>query len=380
MKVALLTDSAAFAGTERHMLDLAHGLRELGIEAELVCPGQGEMAVRAREENLPVFGLESGGPRALAAINTLRGQLRSGRWDLIHAHNGRATLQAALARRLARRGGVVTTQHFIDPARTKRRGWRASLANRVHRWVDVRTDATVAISEAVKGALLARDATPPERVHVAINGVRDPAAARLSSPATIRAEQAVSAEQPLIVCVCRLEPEKSVETLVRAMPGVLGRFPDAVCLVGGAGSEQAKIAGEIERLGLGGSVRLLGFQKDPHSLMRAGTVFVLPSRAEPFGLALVEAMALGRPCVATRAGGPIEIIEEEVSGLLVPPDDPAAMALALQRLLADPSLRARLGAGARARYEEKFTLARMAQAIAAVYRAVVAKLSPGGKP
>ena len=371
MKVALLTDSKAFAGTERHLLDLAHMLRETGVDAVLACPGQGDLAARAREENLPVCDLESRGLRALAAVNTLRKNLRAGRWDVIHAHNGHSSLLAALARFLARRGALVTTQHFIDPARTKRRGWRAGLAGWAHRRVEGQTTAVIAISEAVKDALLRRDGTPPAKVHVAVNGIRDPAARPLRSPEAVRAEFGVDPLAPLIVCVCRLEPEKSVEILVQAMPAVLAAFPEAVCVVGGAGSEEASISGEIQRLGLARAVRLAGFQKDPHSLMGAATVFVLPSRAEPFGLALVEAMALGRACVATRAGGPLEIIVEETSGLLVPPDDPGALAAALRRLLADPVLRDRLGAGARARYDERFTVARMGEAIRAVYREAV---------
>ena len=377
MNVALLTDSEAFAGVERHLLDLAHVLREFGTNAQLVCPGRGELATLAREENLPVAGLESRGWHALAAVNTMRANLRAGRWDLIHAHNGRSALLAALARFLARRGALVTTQHFIDPARTKRRGWRAALARWAHRWVEGQTAAVIAISEAVKEALLTRDGTPAAKVHVAINGLRDPAAKTLHPPEAVRAEWGVPAAAPLIVCVCRLEPEKSVETLVRAMPAVLAGFPEAVCLIGGAGSERTSVASEIERLSLNRSVRLLGFQSDPHSLMAAGMIFVLPSRAEPFGLALVEAMALRRPCVATRAGGPLEIIGEETSGLLVPPDDPAALALALRRLLADLALRERLGAGARARYEARFTVARMGQVIGAVYGVAIDQSTAG---
>ena len=369
MKVALLTDSEAFAGTERHLLDLAYVLRETGVEATLVCPGGGEMAALARADGLPVYPLESRGFRALSAIHTLRRGLRAGRWDIVHAHNGRSALRAALARFLARRGALVTTQHFIDPARTKRRGWRASLAGMAHRWVDRQTAAVIAISEVVKDALLRRDGTPPAKVHVAVNGIRDPALRALRPSPQVRAALNLPAAGPLIVCICRLEPEKSVEILVRAMAAVRADFPDAVCVIGGEGAERAAITGEIRRLGLEDAVRLAGFQADPYSLMNAATVFVLPSRAEPFGLALVEAMALGLPCVAVRAGGPREIVTEEVSGLLVSVDDPAALAQALARLLTDADLRTLLGAGARARFEERFTVGRMGEAVLGAYRA-----------
>ncbi len=380
MKVALLTDSKAFAGTERHLLDLAHALREIGVDAVLACPGQGEMAAMAREERLPVHPWESRGLRALPAVNALRKNLRAGRWDVIHAHNGRSSLLAALAHFLARRGALVTTQHFIDPARTKRRGWQAWLARQAHRWVEAQTAAVIAISEAVKDALLRRDGTPPAKVHVVVNGIRDPATLPLRPPETVRAALGVDPLVPLIVCVCRLEPEKSVEILVQAMPAVRAEFPEAVCVIGGAGSEQAKISAEIRRLGLERAVQLAGFQRDPHSLMRAATVFVLPSRAEPFGLALVEAMSLGRPCVAIRAGGPLEIIAEGASGLLVPPADPGALAAAVRRLLADSALRTRLGMGARERYEERFAVARMAEAIRDVYRAALPPGNVHGTP
>ena len=372
MKVALYTDTVAFAGTERHLLDLAYALRQNGVSAELACPPTGELAVLAREEHLPVFGLDSRSFKALSALVTMRAKLRSGEWDIIHAHNGRVALLAALACCWAKRGKLVTTQHFIDPARTKRRGWRASLAKWVHRWIERQTVCIVAISEAVKQALLVRDGTPPEKVFVVINGIRDPAENPLLPPEVVREQWHLSPSAPLIACICRLEPEKSVQTLVQAMLDVSTRFPEAVCVIGGVGSEQESIAGEIQRLGLAGSVRMLGFQKDPHSWMRAASVFVLPSRAEPFGLALVEAMAMRAPCLATRAGGPIEIIVEEVSGLLVPPDDSAAMSLAIQRLLADSTLRQRISEGARERFSERFTVARMGQEIAAVYNQALA--------
>ena len=112
---------------------------------------------------------------------------------------------------------------------------------------------------------------------------------------------------------------------------------------------------QINEQGLTCNVQLLGFQQDALSLIQAADIFILPSRAEPFGLVLLEAMALGKPVVACAAGGPLEIVEHGVTGLLVPPGEPARMSGALLQLLCDPVGRQRMGESGRRRYEALFT-------------------------
>lgn len=372
MKITLFTDADVFAGTERHILDLALALRAQGCPAEIACPGKGVLAERARQAGVPVWAVEKGCVmRDAAAVRRLRRRFRSGEVELVHSHNGRSALLAATAAALAGCGATVTTQHFLEPARTTRRGLRAWLGSAAHRWVLERAGRVVAISGPVRERILARREAPPEKVERVWNGISDPALAPLRDRAEVRADFGIAPAAPLVVSAARLETEKMVHVLIDAMAQLTRQMPEAKCVVAGEGRQRAALQEKIQSAGLVQSVRLAGFQEDVLSLVRAGDVFALPSAAEPFGLALVEAMALGRPVIGTRAGGPLEIIEEGVSGLLVPPADAAALSAALFRVLSEPGLAARLGAGGRARFEQHFTAPRMAGDMLAVYRAVL---------
>ena len=141
---------------------------------------------------------------------------------------------------------------------------------------------------------------------------------------------------------------------------------------GGAyGAELRRLAGEP---GLAGRVHFFGWVEDAEAAAADFDVQVVCSRAEPFGLATLEGMARGRAAVATTAaGGSPEIIRDGVDGLLVPPDDPEALARSLDRLLGDPALRRRLGAAARRRAAADFSLAAMLDRVEAVYERVLAE-------
>jgi len=197
------------------------------------------------------------------------------------------------------------------------------------------------------------------------NGITAPDA---GNAAETRQSLGINAETPLIVCAARLEREKDVVSLISAVKIVRETIPNVCCLVAGEGAERNALAAQIGALGLEDSVALLGFRADAPALMAAADVFVLPSLAEPFGLVLLEAMALGRPVAATRAGGPLEIVVDGETGFLVPPSSPDALAEALNKLIADPALARQMGENGQARFQAQFTVSKMAQATLAVYR------------
>ena len=339
LRVILFTDADVFAGTERHMLDLARGLTALGVSAKLACPSPAALEDAARRDHLPVLTLPKRGLVDWGAARTLAQKLKAGEADIIHAHNGRTALAAALAVRLAGRGRCVMTQHFLTPNHATQHGPKAVVSAAAHHWVVRQMSRIFAISEAVRDAMLERGEAPDSKITVVPNGITAPDG---GSPAETRQALGIGLNTPLVVCAARLEPEKDIASLVSALQTVREAMPDVRCWIAGEGSEKDALDAQIQRLGLEQTVSLLGFRSDAPALMAAADVFVLPSLAEPFGLVLLEAMALGRPVVATRVGGPLEIVADGETGYLVPPSSPAAIAEAIQRLLSDPAASRRM--------------------------------------
>ncbi|HVF11250.1 MAG TPA: glycosyltransferase family 4 protein [Abditibacteriaceae bacterium] len=374
-RVLLLTDTITWAGTERHILDLARGLCDEKVDVRIACPKKGELASRAAAHGVRVHAIENRNLPDGAAVRTLRHLLRSGSVNIIHAHNGRTGLLASLATQLAGHGRCVVTQHFLKPAHLDEQGLRAKLSRQAHGWVNTRIDHFIAISQAVRNEMLARGDAPEDKITVVPNGLVRPDRQTLAPPSCVRAELDIKKDAPLVVCVARLESEKDIGSLIVAMGHVLKVHPGARCVIAGDGTEKAALSEQIRQLGIAPQVRLPGFVADTMSLINAADLFVLPSPAEPFGLVLLEAMALGKPVVATRAGGPLEIVVNGQTGLLVPPADASGLAHAILHLLTAAGQRCAMGERGQARLDEFYTARHMAHATLAVYRQVVASHS-----
>lgn len=381
MRVALFTDSTAFSGTERHILDLAYSLQPFGVDAIVACPDPSPLASRARAQNTPVLAVPRSGLVDWRAAWQLKKLLETGSIDVLHAHNGRTAVAAALAKSWTGRGHFVASQHFLAPAHTTRRGLSAALFRQVHRWVNARIEQYIAISAAVGDEMLGRGDVPALRITVVPNGVRHPEANPLSSPEQIRAGLGMAMDTPLVCCVARLEEEKNISGLIQAMSVVHAVVPNAHCVIAGDGAQRESLACEIEHLRLGSSVRLLGFRDDALAVINAADLFVLPSLAEPSGLVILEAMALAKPVIATKAGGPREIVLDHSTGLLVPPGDAAALAAAITQLLKDPATASAMGTKGRQRYDTLFTAEEMARRTCAVYQQLKAgRAGQGARP
>jgi rhamnosyl/mannosyltransferase len=177
---------------------------------------------------------------------------------------------------------------------------------------------------------------------------------------------------PLLLFVGRLRYYKGLHVLQEAMPSIPARL-----LIGGSGPEQAQLAAQAAELGIADRVHFLGDISDEHlpALYQAADIFVLPAhlRAEALGLTQIEALASGIPCVSTELGTGTSFVNlHGETGLVVPPGDAAALARAVNTLLADPELRRRMGAAGRRRVAELFSRQRMVAGNEAVYRGVIA--------
>jgi glycosyltransferase involved in cell wall biosynthesis len=370
MTVLLLTDADVFAGTERHILSLACALQGEQIEVKIGCPVPSPLAQQAAAAKIEVISIAKRGLIDWRAAKQLRRLVKSGQIHLVHTHNGRTCLAAAIGL-WGTRGRLVASQHFLDPAHTRRHGAAAMVSRILHHWMNGRVDKFIAVSQAVADALCPREKISRDRIAVIHNGLAASPAEPLRPVSEVRGVLGIDPQAPLVVCAARLEAEKNIGALILAMQSVRERLPAARCLIAGKGSLHPALAAQIEQLGLTGHVRLLGFRTDVPSLINAGDCFVLPSHAEPFGLVLLEAMALAKPVVATHVAGPLEIVDAGVTGLLVAPSDSAGLADSIVRLLTDRALAATMGQAGRRRLESHFTDQRMAAATAAVYRQVV---------
>jgi len=372
--VLLYTDSNVMAGTERHILTLANALIRLGLHATIGCPEGSALQSAAALAQIPVLPVRHGGMSGTHAILDLRRLLRSRRINLVHAHNGRTSLLGAIAIRSAGNGKLVLTQHFIAPAYTNRRGVKGSASRFIHRIVDAYIAHTLAISDAVRQGVLSRKESDEQHVTRVHNGIDPPTTG--ASRTQVRKELGIPETSSLLVCATRLEEEKSVDVLLRAL-ALLKRHDatiDLRCVICGDGSKADVLLTLASELRLT-HVQFVGFRTDVPSLMAAADVVVLPAPNEPFGLVLLEAMAVGTPVVAMRAGGPLEVVCDQVTGLLATPNDPIELQRAIAQLCHDPAIRTRLAAAASERFKTMFSADTMATLTAEIYRSVLSTSS-----
>ena len=368
MRIALFIDTDRFAGTESHILELARGLQNKGVKVKVVCPAASPLADKAFADGLDVILIKKHGLMDWSAIRKLCHLLKTGEVDIIHAHNGRTAFLSAIAVMLAKKGRCIATQHFLEPAHISLKGPMALLYRTVHRWVNQKTDYFITISNAAQQEMLERCDAQADKISVIPNGITMPDLSILTSPNNICKEFNIGVDVSLIVCVGRLELEKDIASLIAAMSNVVVKHPKVVCIIAGEGSKKEELRKQIEQAKLKEVVRLVGFRADAISLIYSSDIFVLPSLAESFGLVILEAMALGKPVVATRVGGPSEIVVDGETGLLAPPFNPEALAEAMLDLLKDPQKRERMGRKGQERFLEKYTAGRMAEATLDVYK------------
>jgi glycosyltransferase involved in cell wall biosynthesis len=275
----------------------------------------------------------------------------------LHLHSAHAQTLGLLASRLGAPGAVVVTRRVdFVPRRHVFNRWKYGGG----------VSLFVAISTAIRDILLAFG-VPPERLRLVPSGV-DFAPAPEGAGAAVRRELGVAQGQLLVGNVGALVDHKGQRYLVEAAALVLRERPDARFAIVGEGELEADLKARAKALGLGGRLLFTGFRRDVPAILDALDLFVMSSHLEGLGTIVLDALAAGKPVVGTRAGGIPEIIEHGSHGLLVPPRNPAALAAAILRVLADPALAARLASQGRARALEGFSADAMVAGNLAVYR------------
>jgi glycosyltransferase involved in cell wall biosynthesis len=387
LRVLHIQKAHGLGGSERHILDVCAGLKTSGLRPRVLWleePGHPLDALRAlgAEAGVESDTLQIGGDLDAGLVARLRGWLRDHPADLIHLHLLHATLYGALATRgrsaagsrpaaaRARHAPLVATRHGCEPYR--RLPWFGLLA----RLLDRSCERVIVPSRHLAAFTARWDGTPREKLRVIPHGIRVDLFARAAADAARRTRRRAAwgfpADACVIGCVARLHPSKDHPTLLRAFARLQRDVPTARLVLVGDGPLRARLERcAREWLGDGvAGVRFAGNEPDAAGAHAGLDIAVLATRREGFGLAALEAMAAGRPLIATRAGALPELVRDGETGLLVPPGDSGALTEALLHLTRDPARRARLGARAAAA-ARAYTLERMVAATAALYAEVL---------
>jgi glycosyltransferase involved in cell wall biosynthesis len=348
VRVLLLVSSAARSGAEGHVRTLAAGLQRRGHEVGVVCPAGGwpSGGVPGVEARFASFG-----GLALEAHRAVADAMRR-RPDVVHAHLSRAGYAGLLGAGL-RRVPLVLTVH----TETREPLYRIAARGR---------NRIVAVSRYIQRTLESQG-VPAGKVDVCPLGTDAadrPALPRESALAPL----GIAPEDRVLLLVGRLAPEKGQHIAVQALARVLPAEPRARLLCVGRDVEgfRALLQAEAGRLGAGHAVSFLEDTDDVPSLMDASEALLLPSVVESFGLVVAEAMARGRPALVSPAGALPELVEDGVTGAVVP-QDPELWAATLLEWLGSPGLTATLGEAARDRARERFSLDSMLDALTIAY-------------
>jgi glycosyltransferase involved in cell wall biosynthesis len=354
-----------FGGVERHVLGMSSALQARGIGTLLILFHNGELADRAREQGLEPVVLPDRNRSILATSRRLADALDRRDIRIVHAHGYKAMVFCAMARR-RHHFALVKTEHGLpEPVAGDTLGTlRSGIYHLLDRGATRLANATVCY---VTSELIGHDGGKyaARRARVIPNGVPAMDRHRLPRPREYQPDRFN------LAVVGRLEAVKAIHVAIEALAAP-GMPENAHLHVIGTGPCESELRTRSVAVGVVARVHFLGFRRDAHNFIAHCDALLMPSLHEGLPYTLLEAMALGTPVIASRAGGLAETLQDGATGLLVTPGNASALADAIRRLIADPSLRARLGDAAQRLQRANYSLEAMAGSYLDVYREVLA--------
>lgn len=361
--ILLIGDSLNLGGTEGQFTEVACRLDRSRWDVHVSClKAEGPLQAKLDAAGVQVWSCGRGSfksPRFLAAVWGLVRYLRVHRIELVHCFDFYSNVLGVLAARLAAVPAIIASQRSLGDMWSRGQNQAQKVALRLATVVLVNADA-------IRRRLVSGRIVPSGRVILIRNGVD-----LIRFCPIPRVKNSVS---PFVIgTVANLRPEKGLDDLVRAALLVVQRVPMARFKIWGNGIHRPRLESLARDLGLNHVICFAGHTASIPDVLRDFQIFVLsPRMNEGFSNALLEAMAVGLPVVASRVGGNVELVEHEKTGLLVPPGDPAALAKAIIRLNEDPALALKLGDEGRERVRAEFGIQRMITQIEALYDRVLA--------
>ncbi len=285
--------------------------------------------------------------------------------NILHVNDAGAE-PASIAARLAGVPHIVGTLHVLPY--NKMQDWVSCLIE----FFSIRSmDVAIAVSEATKKAWIQQTGIAADRIKVVLNGMDLSAFTREYDVAAVRQELSIPAAAYVISVPARLHPLKGHQYLFEAVSQIRSELPQIMVLIIGDGVLRESLQKKVEGLGIGPMVRFLGHRADIARIMAASDLIVLPSLSETLGLVLAEAQAAGKAVIATNIGGIPEVVENGVTGMLIPPSDSPALARAIVQLVQNPAQCQEMGKKGRERVDRVFPTQRMVAQTLEIYQGLL---------
>lgn len=365
-RVLHVVTSLDVGGAQKHLLSLVKGLRERGHTADVAFFKNPTLREEFLATGAELFDLSTRRTFSPLLIPRLARILVRGRYQIVHTHLLKADSYGALAGVLARTPVILASKHNDEIA------LRNPRVATVHGLLSRLDQRVIVLSDYVGRYVASVGKVDPARIDRVYYGVRPATTATMEDGARLRAELGIPGNAPLVATVGRLMEQKGLVYLLQAMEILRDRLPEARLLMVGDSQDgrdgyKTDLLRQWEAMGLQERVIFTGVRNDVPAVMQAIDLFAMASLWEGFGLVFLEAMAAARPIVATEVSAIPEVVEDGVTGLLVPPRDPRALAEAMLRLLTDRECAAAMGQAGLLKLKQQFSEDKMVESIEQIY-------------
>ena len=377
MKILHIVGDSKFGGGSIVILRLSQKAKELGWKVDVLTTDQTFNEVLMDNGigviDLDVISRNINPVRELWGLYKLYRFLWRSDYEIVHTHTSKAGFVGRLAAKLAGIPIIIHTVHgfaFHEESRPLTLWFYASLERIASHWCDK----IVTVSEFHRKWALKLGIGNEEKVLAIPNGIPEERVVPKRSKEEIRKELNLT-QEIVILSTGRLAPQKGLEYLIKSIPILFSKVKKSFkVLLVGEGPLKSYLENLIKTLGIEQYVKFLGFRNDIGNLLSISDIVVLPSLREGLSIALLEAMAAGKPIVATNIGSNSEVIKDGVSGLLVPSKDHKALAEAVMKILLNPDLAKKLGNSARVVYQNYYTEDRMLNEYVKLYKSLYKKI------
>jgi glycosyltransferase involved in cell wall biosynthesis len=362
VKILHINTEKTWRGGEQQTFNLLKDLKERKISSHLICQPCSPLGEKAKKAQIKTFPIAMRGEADPLACFRIRILINRFRYDILHSHTSHAHTLAFFS-------SIGTNVNRLVTRRVDFSIFRHSflkLSGIKYRYM---ADFYIAISHKIKDVLV-NDGIPAGRIFVVHSGI-NPNRFDDACKDYLIAEFNIKSSEQIVINVAHLAGHKGQRYLVQAIPLVLAKIPKARFFIVGGGELMDELRTLAASLGLKQELIFTGFRRDVGAFYQIADLFVMSSVQEGLGTAVLDALALGKPVVATKSGGIPEIIKNEDSGLLVPPADPKALSEGIIRMLTDDELAKRVARTGKSVVKQKFTIDTMVNRNIDVYHEIL---------